>query len=227
MTEEKKKENCDEILVNKSLLRKLELAGFKAMDKEWILSDVIEDTAFKGFRHSEKSFYAYVGKIDNLIDIQTYIEDLGVVIYRTERKIKHLNEEIDKLKEQRGSIAKQIGGLFPGSSVIFGSNYAPKTESPWQEKFDTIESKIAGYEIVLKRASKIFLAFIVNPEIDLSKFPETSNSLVKEYSRYIITISQDKKIKFDDISINLYNLGVSPYPERGTSYCDPTSSRSR
>jgi hypothetical protein len=88
--------------------------------------------------------------------------------------------------------------------VILG-NYAPNASSPLREKFLTIESKIAGYEIVLKRASKIFLAFIVNPEIDLSEFPETSDSLVKEYSRYLITISQDRKIKFDDISINLYN----------------------
>lgn len=199
LTEEK--ENSDKILVNKSLLRKLELEGFEATGKEWILSDVIEDTAFKGFRHSEKGFYAYVGKIDNLIDIQTYIEDLGVVIYRTERKIKHLKEEINKLKEQRGSIAKQISGPFPASSMFIGGI---ETNSPLQKKFEAIESKIAGHEIVLKRASKIFLAFIVNPEIDLSKFPETSDSLVKEYSRYIITISQDRKIEFDDISINLY-----------------------
>lgn len=199
-----KKENSDEILANKSLLRKLELAGFEALDKEWILSDVIEDTAFKGFKHSEKSLYAYVGKIDNPTEIQTYIEDLGVVIYRTEKKIKNLKEEIDKLKEQREIIVRQINGIIAGASVIF-NNHAYKEASPFREKFLTIESKIAGFEIVLRRASTIFLAFIVNPEIDLSKFSETSESLVKEYSRYIIIISQDRKIMFDDISINLYN----------------------
>lgn len=214
LTNEKKKENSYENLVNKSILRKLELAGFEITDKNWILSNVIEDTAFKGFMHRDKNFNAHVGKIDNLIDIQTYIDDLGVVIYRTERKIKSLQEEYDRLNEQCESIAKTIAGEYP---MLLTGHYASRPESPLQEKFNSIQSKIAVYRTTLKRASKIFLAFIVNPKIDLSTFPETCNLLVKEHSRYIITISRDSKIKFEDTSVDLYNLESSSYPERGVS----------
>ena len=84
VTEAKEPEKALESINDKFVLQRMELAGFKESTEEWIKSRIISDTAFRAFWHTEKKFYAFVGKIDDISDIKTYTEDLNILIFRIE-----------------------------------------------------------------------------------------------------------------------------------------------
>ena len=59
ITEAKEKDEKRTSVPEKTVLRKLELAGFDLRNDDWVLSDAIEDTHFKGFGQYDKGFYLY------------------------------------------------------------------------------------------------------------------------------------------------------------------------
>jgi hypothetical protein len=98
-TEAKEPEKIEGPMDEKLILRRMELAGFfEPGGNGWIMSNVINDTGFKGFRQPEKRYIAFVGKVDDDKDLQAYMDDLNIVIYRAEKKIKELVERIEKMK---------------------------------------------------------------------------------------------------------------------------------
>jgi hypothetical protein len=205
LTEAKEPERDSEAITDKFILRRMELAGFDAKDENWFLSEVIEDTAFKGFGHRENSFYAYIGKIDNVEDIQIYIDDLRVVIYRTEKKAKDLQEKIRNLNEEREQIVKEISPLIQKMAIVghFAEYiYSEKQQDPRLQKIKDLDKRINEQLDLLKLMTTIFLAFIVNTEIDLSEFLKTADSMLESYSRYKITCSRNCRIEFGDVFID-------------------------
>ncbi|RKZ32650.1 ATP-dependent Clp protease ATP-binding subunit, partial [bacterium] len=101
ITEAKEEEDKKTSITNKALLRRLELSGLELRDHGWFLADTIGDTLFKGFGQYDQRFYAYLGKIDEESEFQDHLDDLGVVLYRTEKKIEELEAE------KTGAIANQ------------------------------------------------------------------------------------------------------------------------
>jgi len=202
-TEDGRSGKMDEAINDRFILRKLELAGFEAKDSNWALSRVIADTAFKGFGHRGKGFYAYIGKIDDQNDIENYINDLRVIIYRTEKVANEFQEKIRILKNEAESISSD-NSYYPGPAGVSGysMHYVPSLQ-PQREKLKIISDEISGREIVKSQMSRIFLAFIVNPEIDIVKFIEIANTLIKEHIRYKLVCSSDNKIKFENIIVDL------------------------
>jgi hypothetical protein len=180
LTETIKSERTNEPMNDKFILRRMELAGLEAKDERWVLSDAIDDTGLKGFGHHEKGFYAYVGKVDDEKDAQTYIDDLSVVIYRTEKKIKSLQDNLNKLEKQQ-----------------------EVTEHEIEYKFESRKERIEDLKDKLKLMSKIFFAFIITPELDRSNFIKSASKILNESGPYNITFSQNGKIQFDDVIVDL------------------------
>jgi len=94
ITEAKEQDDKKTSFSEKTLLRRFELQAFELRDDNWLLYDAIEDTNFKGFGQYDKRFYVYLGKIDDPSEFQGYLDDLGVVLYRTEKKAETLNESL-------------------------------------------------------------------------------------------------------------------------------------
>ncbi len=60
ITEAKEQVDKKTSLPEKTLLRKLELAGLDLRDSDWVLHEAIGDTNFKGFGQYDKLFYVYL-----------------------------------------------------------------------------------------------------------------------------------------------------------------------
>lgn len=199
ITEKKEKEDKEIILSEKALLRKLEMVGFTQRDDEWFLYNVIEDTYFKGFgqdKKNDKPFYLYLGKIDNTIEFQDYLSDLGIVIYRTEHKAKVLQEELSSLKEGFKD-AKFDKYLKSEDNEISRLMLSPERE------IRRIESDIEGINNKLFRMSTIFVGFIINPQLNTGEFLHKAEELIQKYDRYKLSLNSEDSILFDDISVEL------------------------
>jgi len=61
ITESREKEETTTVAPEKTTLRRLEMAGFDLKGEGWFLSEVIDDTLFRGFEHPERGFYVYLG----------------------------------------------------------------------------------------------------------------------------------------------------------------------
>ena len=65
--------------------------------------------------------------------------------------------------------------------------YSEKQQDPRLQKIKDLDKRINEQLDLLKLMTTIFLAFIVNTEIDLSEFLKTADSMLESYSRYKIT----------------------------------------
>jgi hypothetical protein len=92
LTEGKESEETSKPMDDKFILRRMELAGFEEERFYAYFGKIIDDTEFKGFLHPE-GFIVLLGKADNDKDLQIYLDDLGVVVYRIEKDAIKLNIE--------------------------------------------------------------------------------------------------------------------------------------
>jgi hypothetical protein len=172
LTEAKKPEMIDGLMNDKFILRRMELAGFDAIDDDWFKWDVIDDTEFMGFCHPEGDFLVFLGKVDDEKDLQVYMDDLSVIIYRLEKAANFEFEELNSCKAMNAN------------DSLFKSNL------------------IKSYEKSLKRLSRVFMGFVTKSEIDLSVFLKSANEMVGDKERYKITCSHDDKIQFGEVLVN-------------------------
>ncbi len=201
ITEAVEPETTREAVADKVILRKMEMAGFEAKDDKWFLSDVISDTAFRGFGQHDKKFYVYMGKIDSLDDTRTYLEDLSVVIFRTEKQAKNMQEELESLKVQQGRERKKEqewkNKLKIGGGVISG-----RLEYPGMST-EVLDKRIRELEGRLNLMSTIYTAFLsIAPDVDTTEFLKAAISVVAGNERYRLICSQAGKIEFGDISVD-------------------------
>jgi hypothetical protein len=169
LTEAKEPEKTVEPMDDKFILRKMELAGFSVRGQISSWYHVFVGTEFKLFRHNEKNFFAFVGKVDNEKDIQDYMEDLNVLTHRIEAKAKDLKEEIDRYKSNK-LLSKEEIKMY--------------TESD---------------EKMLECMSRIFIGFITKPEIDQNMLLRSARRILKDQERYTIVCLHDEKIQFGEI----------------------------
>lgn len=191
ITESQEKEEEDN-LAESTIMRKLELNGFQLKKESWFLNDVIEDTLFKGFGHDEKRFYLYLGKIDSLDDFQIYLEDLGVVIYRTEKKVKELENKLIKIKEEE--TGNELNEKETKYSDIRSLTHARKIN----RSGDKIE-----IESRKQLMDTIYIGFIINSQLDRKEFITKVNELVKDNKRFLVKYNKNDEIEFGDIKISL------------------------
>jgi len=177
-------------LHEKSILRNFELAGFELKPENWFLYHVIEDTDFKGFHHFDKNFYAYVGKIDRQNEFPNYIKDLNVIIYRTEKEYKKKEQQLHSIEAGLAELQEDIA--------------KKRTRSPFHER-TLLESgkKLEDIREKMQLMSKIYVGFIINPNIDQKEPLKAIENIMSEYGRFKLVIGDDKDISFEDAKVIL------------------------
>ncbi|EKD26509.1 MAG: hypothetical protein ACD_79C01145G0001 [uncultured bacterium] len=193
LTETKEPEKTPEAVADKVFLRKMEMAGLEAKDEKWILANVINDTAFRGFGQHEKIFYSFVGKIDNHNDMKTYLDDLSVALYRTEKKVKETLSELEEFKKQ-----------FETKKKEDKSNRRESFPNIMRESrnFSSLEEKIYEFENRLNLMATIYIAFIIAPDQNATDFIRSASTMLSGHDRYRLTYSHDGKIEFGDIIVD-------------------------
>lgn len=202
ITESKEKEDRQVALPHKTLLRKLELAGLELKDDNWMLRDAISDTLFKGFGQYRENFYAYIGKIDDNEEFQTYLEDTDVVLYRTEKKHEELNDELTSLKERKESITAEHQRMEEEVAVT-GRRAGTSYRLGFDRDLRDIETKIDDLETKLSRMRTMFVGFVVNPQLDSEDFKKKVEQMIGQYQRYHLAVSTKDSIAFGDINVPL------------------------
>jgi hypothetical protein len=173
-TEEQEREYETVFLNDKAILQRLEIAGFNKSER-WD-DETIRDTAFLCLLHNERPLHLLLSRIDTEHDMQSSIDDLGVVIYRTEKRIRTLLERKTKLEE--------------GSSDSAVDRIRNKAE-------------IEQIDSYLSRMSKIIIGFIISPEIDPGDMIRRVAEVVDDNPRYEVAIGNREKITIRDIEVKL------------------------
>lgn len=200
ITEAKEKDDKRVALPEKALLRKLELAGFDLRSSEWFLHDAIGDTNFKGFGQYDKRFYLYLGKVDDTAELQDYLDDLGVVLYRTEKKASDLEEKLSSLKENLKALKMQ---MKKEKNELLRRGQPPRYSLTLTASLERVESSITDAKDKISLMSTVFIGFVVNPQIDASEFLFKAEELVQQYDRYKLSLSSEDSISFGDSIVHL------------------------
>lgn len=203
ITEAKEKGDRKTNISEKTLLRKLELAGLDLRDHEWILADAIGDTYFKGFGQYEKRFYLYLGKIDNESEFQDHLDDLGVVLYRTEKKAEELEGTLSEARRRKRKFIAERKTVEEESHAAGARRILPSRRVSLDRELSSIEGAITDRKGKLELMSTIHVGFIINPTVNAEQFMAEAESLITEYKRYTLSCSSDDTITFGDIEIVL------------------------
>lgn len=183
---------------DRTVLRRLELAGLQERDNKWFLWEVVEDTSFRGFGQYEKGFYSYLSKIDDAAEFQACLEDLDVVLYRTEKRAKSLENEISAAKKRAEKLQKEHKeAAFPGKTRLEYTNHL--IDRQIAEAQSTITEKSGWLEMM----KTIFVGFIIDPSINADAFKEKAKAIAAPYGRYHLSYSNDDTLKFGDLLVGL------------------------
>lgn len=179
LTEAKEKDDRKESLPEKALLRRLELAGLDVRDHEWILYEAISDTNFKGFGHYDRHFYLYLGRIDEETEFQDHLEDLGVVLYRTEKKVGELKQNQASNTKKKRRVTEDLRKLETETTPS-GRPVPTSRRVPFERELKHINNNIEQTKSKLSLMSTIYVGFFINPTIDAKEFlaPRQKNWLV-------------------------------------------------
>jgi len=202
ITEAKDKDDKKAALPERTLLRKMELAGFSLRDDDWFLYDAIADTNFKGFGQYNKGFYLYLGKVDDTTEFQDYLDDLGVILHRTEKKADDLRERLSGHKKRKTELMTYIKKQEKGYPITRNRVLSVAEES-WARKMRQIDEEIKERKRTLSLMSTIFVGFIINPQLDASELLSKAEELVEPYDRYKLSFNIEDSISFGDITLSL------------------------
>lgn len=199
ITEAKEPEKSPEAIADKVILRKMEMAGFDFKDEKWFLADVISDTALRGFGQHDKIFYAFVGKLDSAEDLQAYLDDLSLAVFRTEKQAKAMQSDLERLKARLDKRKKddELRRKEITTANILGRRSIEFSESSTA----TLEKEIREIESRLALMATIYVGFIVKSDLDLADFVKSASVIISANERYRLTCSHDSKIDFGDITV--------------------------
>jgi hypothetical protein len=198
ITESPQKEQLTQDLPDKTILRRFELAGFDLKDAHWFLSHVIDDTLFYGFGHTDRRHYLYLGKIDESDDFQNYLEDLDVILFRTEKEARALSEKLREAKDRRASLIAQEQ-QEEHMEVI-----ARRTRRPFvQRELQEVESDINDLTSKEELMATVYIGFIINDRLDCSEFIGKTRAIVDQYERYKVSFNSGTQITFGETQVTL------------------------
>ncbi|MFA5160478.1 MAG: hypothetical protein WC484_08260 [Candidatus Omnitrophota bacterium] len=197
--DEKKEVNTStSVISKKGILRDLEIAGFKSKDKDWFLNYAISDTNFRGFGHDEKEFYIYLGIIDTSKDCEIYLDDINIILYRTEKIYNQLLESEHEIKENIVKIDKIISTVEnprrPTSSFQIMNTH---------DDLRRYETKLQDNLSKRNNLKILYIGFINRNNIDLNEFEKNCFEIITKFPRVKLVISKDDKIQFGDVVVNL------------------------
>jgi len=173
------------------ILRKLELAGFVAKEHNWFLSSVVEDTLFSGFGNDAMGAYLYLGKVDNDEDARTYLEDLAVVLIRTEKKAAELQERIETTVQTLQEAESQVAGP---------RGYLGYQLEQDRHELPTMKSKLHTMET-------FYIGFIIEPDLPLGDFRSKVEEALSNYRRYRAVFSSGQTLQIGQAVVDLSASG--------------------
>ena len=187
-------------LSERSIFRAMEVAGFNEKNEKWVLSDAIDDTDFIGFSNPTSEYYIYLGKLDREDEISSFLEDLYVVLHRTERihgelkqRLISSEEELKELKESQEEERKRASkGTVRIRSLRLGGN-----------TMDTLIGTIDTRKSILRQMESMTIGFIINQDLDSTEFIENVQEIINEYSRFSLAYTVSDEIKFGDDKVQL------------------------
>lgn len=196
ITESSDHNKREELVPERSILRNMELSGFEAKGDNWFLSDVVDDTEFKGFGNQQKKFYLYLGKMDEQSEAGRFLEDLNVIMYRTEKKVDEIEQKIIVLKQRKKELLEEEKQIKedPRRNI--------RTPSLFRYRSDN-DSEIKELEGRLSLMDTIFIGFLFNSKIDISDFTKKAKIAVKRFNRYKLTYNKNNELQIGDIKVTL------------------------
>ena len=190
---------------DRTILRRLELAGFQAKSDSWFLWRAIEDTQLKGFGHADKNVYLYLGKIDESSDFQDYLEDLDVTIYRTEKKAEDLANQIRLLDSRKKEMAESAQSPVQMSltDAIVDGRRVRVSPSLVSEQLRRSDMEIKEKQNYLDSMSTVYVGFVIDSHLDPADFKKNVQVILEGNSRYKAAYSSENELWIDDICVNL------------------------
>jgi hypothetical protein len=194
-------------LADKAIFRKLELAGFAVKDETWFLAHAISDTTFRAFAHRTRGFYVYLGKLDNNDDLVTYLEDLAVAVYRTEKTADELKANLVLLRPpaDKQPIAAEARAGHPATQVTMYPLTMPGPTFFQTSFVDTTHSD-EDIAAILNLMQTFYIAFLVNSAIDITDFNAKAATLISPYQRYKLVLSDSNGLAFGDLKVPLADI---------------------
>ncbi|MCL4552308.1 MAG: hypothetical protein M1305_01955 [Candidatus Marsarchaeota archaeon] len=187
-------EKQTQYLPERTIIRNFELAGFDVKDSQWFFASAIDDTGFKGFVNASEGAIAYVGRISEKEEISSYLEDLNIAIYRTEKMASRLSSEANQAnreyeqelreEESRGRVVR-----YSRPSLVV-------------DRLDERRRQAAGRLDVL---SCVYVAFILPPTADSREIEARAQKVLDESgsSRFHLACSQGETICLGQTAIDL------------------------
>lgn len=177
----------------KGIIRDFEIAEFKPKDREWFLNHAISDTKFRGFGNDEKEFYLYLGVLDSQQDCETYLDDISIVLYRTEKEYNLLLERETEIKD---SLPKNEQALSSVSVTSIQGRRLIDSLSRNKEKLEDIQGKLNNLKI-------LYIGFINRANLDLKEFEKNCNKIIAGNPRASLVISDVDKMQSGEVIVNL------------------------
>jgi hypothetical protein len=175
----------------RGILRKIELAGFSESGSQWFLSSVIEDTLFKGFYNQESILF--MAKVDNENDIQICLDDIDIVIYRTERKADEIERGFDFYKSKTDELEQIRKNIQNKSEYLRYSSY----------EHDEAKKAYKDYENKNYRMKNVYIAFFGNSDLFNSLFCKKISDVCSKNDRYHVCFSNQQQITIGLVSVDL------------------------
>jgi hypothetical protein len=176
-------------LSDKLLFRRLELAGFTSKDYNWFLNGVVEDTMFLGFGNDAEPSYLYLGKVDSDDDARTYLEDLDVVLVRTEKRATDLELKLEETKQKLTAAKARMGSRFD-------EGYLPYELAQARDAMPGILARLQQMRV-------FHIGFILAPGGVSESFRSKVEATVSAYPRFRVAFGSDGTLTLGPASIAL------------------------
>jgi hypothetical protein len=185
------------VISTKGIIRDFEIAGFVAKNTEWFLNDVISDTHFRGFSHDKSQLYIYLGIIDSLNDFETYVDDLNIVLYRTEKRFELLQNVEAETREELSRLSSIT--IPEGTSSVRAASMRARN----LDQINRLNEKLSDVLSKQSRLDTLYVGFFNRGELEIGDFEKNCSEIITEYPRAKLTISNHDQMTFGDITVNL------------------------
>lgn len=202
ITEARESDDRKVSLPEKTLLRKLELSGLEKRDDKWILHEAIADTNFMGFGQYNERFYLYLGKIDDTAEVQDHLDDLGVAVFRTEKKVADLKKQLAESTAARKRLALELKRAKKKSSSPEKIPLSSR-RLPYEHEIKRLDESITDIKGKLDLMSTIYIGFILGQNIDADSILDQAKQIIGPAKRYKLSVSVDDNIKFGSVEVLL------------------------
>ncbi len=203
-------DDVDRLMSSRWIRRRLELAGYAPSERDEIIKKKSEDTQFITFT-SGANGYLFLAKIDDDKDVNSYLDDLPVLVYRLEELRKQTETKLAELPGRIENTRKQLADAAedkPFRSRVFDI----------ERELVTLEKMGPVFELRLRGLASAQLGFIASFEIDCKKLRDETESALARTSITAVW-NEGTTLRIGDMAID---LGRGPAATASTSdQCSP------